>query len=135
MRCRYHCTFSTTFRSCTLTGFVSAYELYSDPNSDKPKVAQVGSQEKMSMAARFKSAFSHKDVKVHFVGAWYVHIDLLNTFMLITSGILFRPLGLHVESACSPGRSKECNMSASSVTHWHLTKGGLSSYRNTLMEG
>jgi len=48
----------------------SAYELYADPESD----GQVGD---ISMAERFKSTFSHKDVKVHFVGAWYMILSLL----------------------------------------------------------
>ena len=43
-----------------------------DPKSDKHIATEVGSQVKMTMADRFKNAFSHKDVKVHFVGAWYV---------------------------------------------------------------
>ncbi|KAF8907888.1 quinon protein alcohol dehydrogenase-like superfamily [Gymnopilus junonius] len=47
-----------------------AYELYADLKSDKVSTTQVGSQKEMSMAERFKSAFCHKDVKVHFVGAW-----------------------------------------------------------------
>jgi hypothetical protein len=36
------------------------------PASDEPK------REYVSKAERFKRAFSRKDVKVHFVGAWYV---------------------------------------------------------------
>ena len=52
----------------------SAYELYRDPRTDKPtKATQVGSQKAISMADRFKNAFSHKGVKVHFVGAWYAN--------------------------------------------------------------
>ncbi|KJA17515.1 hypothetical protein HYPSUDRAFT_124978, partial [Hypholoma sublateritium FD-334 SS-4] len=47
-----------------------AYELYEDPESDKAIATQVGSKEKLSSADRFKKAFSRKDVKVHFVGAW-----------------------------------------------------------------
>lgn len=47
-----------------------AYELYADPKSDKCTVTGVGSHEETSMAERFKKAFSHKNVKVHFVGAW-----------------------------------------------------------------
>ncbi|KJA24886.1 hypothetical protein HYPSUDRAFT_452805, partial [Hypholoma sublateritium FD-334 SS-4] len=50
-----------------------AFELYSDPESDKTEVTQVGllqNQEKMSSAERFKETFSYKDVKVHFVGVW-----------------------------------------------------------------
>ena len=78
----------------------SAYELYCDPDSDKPSslVTRIGSpetqrelslaqrfmllfsnkiedtqtQENTTMADRFKSAFAHKNVRVHFVGAWYV---------------------------------------------------------------
>ncbi|KAF8901488.1 WD40-repeat-containing domain protein [Gymnopilus junonius] len=51
-----------------------AYELYADPKSDEleVEVTEVGESggEKMSMAERFKRAFSQKGVKVHFVGAW-----------------------------------------------------------------
>jgi len=53
----------------------SAYELYADPKSDIPTVTRVGSSGtagKMSMAQRFKETFSYEDVRVHFVGAWYV---------------------------------------------------------------
>lgn len=50
----------------------------------------------MSSAERFKNAFSYKDVKVHFVGAWYVVFILaisacLRNFKL--SGTLFLQLG------------------------------------------
>ncbi|KAJ3507944.1 hypothetical protein NLJ89_g6020 [Agrocybe chaxingu] len=45
-------------------------ELYADEKTGAMEVTQVGSQAKMSKAERFKSAFSHPDVKVHFVGAW-----------------------------------------------------------------
>jgi len=59
---------------------LSAYELYVDPKSDEPEEAtQVGSDEKMSIAERFKGAFSHKDVKVHFVGAWSATFPLVGT--------------------------------------------------------
>jgi len=55
----------------------SAFALYADPNSG-PKVTQVGQVGgEMSMADRFKDTFSRKDVKVHFVGAWYVMSSLL----------------------------------------------------------
>ncbi|KAF9547409.1 hypothetical protein CPC08DRAFT_769448 [Agrocybe pediades] len=53
-----------------------AYELYADPLSGVEKVNAVGTSDRddektrMSKADRFKSAFCHKDVKVHFVGAW-----------------------------------------------------------------
>ncbi|KAF4618227.1 hypothetical protein D9613_011599 [Agrocybe pediades] len=51
-----------------------AYELYADPLSGLDQVNAVGTSggdaETMSKADRFKSAFCHKDVKVHFVGAW-----------------------------------------------------------------
>ncbi|RXW16281.1 hypothetical protein EST38_g9576 [Candolleomyces aberdarensis] len=51
-----------------------AYELYADPESDKEQAAPVGSMttdgERVSMAKRFKQAFSRPGVKVHFVGAW-----------------------------------------------------------------
>ena len=57
----------------------SAYELYVDPKSDEvsSSVTRVGlpqtKQETFtSSAERFKRAFSYKDVRVHFVGAWYV---------------------------------------------------------------
>jgi hypothetical protein len=63
----------------------SAYELYADPKSDVPTVTRVGlsrTDGKMSMAQRFKETFSYEDVKVHFVGAWYV-MAVLDAFMLI----------------------------------------------------
>ncbi|KAF9559144.1 WD40 repeat-like protein [Agrocybe pediades] len=51
-----------------------AYELYADPLSGLDQVNAVGTSgrhaEKMSKADRFKSAFCHRNVKVHFVGAW-----------------------------------------------------------------
>ncbi|KAF9543673.1 WD40 repeat-like protein [Agrocybe pediades] len=51
-----------------------AYELYADPLSGLDQVDPVGTSggdaETMSKADRFKSAFCHNDVKVHFVGAW-----------------------------------------------------------------
>jgi len=65
----------------------SAYELYADPKSDLPdKVTRVGSSEKeknASMAQRFKETFSYEDVKVHFVGAWYV-MAIRGAFVLMT---------------------------------------------------
>jgi len=78
-RCRYHC--ESTFEALVhcLISF-SAFELYADLESDEPTVTQVGqvdSPGEMSMAKRFKSAFSHKDVKVHFVGAWCMVHSLL----------------------------------------------------------
>jgi hypothetical protein len=45
----------------------SAYELYADPKTDMPSTATaVGSQERdtITMAQRFKSTFSHNNVKV-----------------------------------------------------------------------
>jgi len=50
----------------------STYELYRDQRTSSDKATnskQVGSQKKISMADRFKNAFSHKGVRVHFVGA------------------------------------------------------------------
>ncbi|KAF9539634.1 hypothetical protein CPC08DRAFT_494431 [Agrocybe pediades] len=51
-----------------------AYELYADPLSGHDQVNAVGTSDsdarKLSKAERFKSAFCHKDVKVHFVGVW-----------------------------------------------------------------
>ncbi|KAJ3500631.1 hypothetical protein NLJ89_g9708 [Agrocybe chaxingu] len=47
-----------------------AYELYMDQKTSAAEVTQVGSEVKMTKAQRLKSAFSHSDVKVHFVGAW-----------------------------------------------------------------
>ena len=38
---------------------------------------KAGTSEKTTMAARFKSAFCHEDVKVHFVGAWYAFISIM----------------------------------------------------------
>jgi hypothetical protein len=90
----------------------SAYELYSDPESDLPStVARVGSSgtdKNSSMAQRFKETFSYEDVKVHFVGAWYVMASR-GAFMLMTSisGIPFRLLGLRVERAFSLGQSRD----------------------------
>lgn len=71
------CVWFLEFLNCNLFNTLSsAYELYADPKSDLKRVTRVGSQtqEKMSSAERFKKAFSYKDVKVHFVGAWYVTI-------------------------------------------------------------
>ena len=55
--------------------FTSAFEIYADPKSEERTTTRVGSlqteQEGLtSRAERFKKAFSYKDVKVHFVGAW-----------------------------------------------------------------
>ncbi|KAF4618332.1 hypothetical protein D9613_011583 [Agrocybe pediades] len=53
-----------------------AYELYADPLSGVDQINAVGTSDRdgdarrSSKAERFKSAFCHKDVKVHFVGAW-----------------------------------------------------------------
>ncbi|KDR68091.1 hypothetical protein GALMADRAFT_1051503 [Galerina marginata CBS 339.88] len=51
-----------------------AFELYADPKSDKrsSSVIKVGSpaEDETSSAERFKQAFSYKNVRVHFVGAW-----------------------------------------------------------------
>ncbi|KAF8883655.1 WD40-repeat-containing domain protein [Gymnopilus junonius] len=50
-----------------------AYEVYADPKSDIETVAEVGEfvdEGTSTMAERFKKAFSHEGVKVHFVGAW-----------------------------------------------------------------
>ncbi|PPQ76460.1 hypothetical protein CVT26_012896 [Gymnopilus dilepis] len=50
-----------------------AYELYADPRSDEKTrwgIGESGRRQKTSMAEHFKRAFSRKDVKVHFVGAW-----------------------------------------------------------------
>ena len=61
----------------------SAYELYADPESD----GQVESLGEISMAKRFKNTFSHKDVKVHFVGAWYMILSLLVRISKLTPGL------------------------------------------------
>jgi len=67
-----------------LIAVFSAYELYCDPRSDEPTQAtQVGSQKTISMADRFKNAFSHKAVRVHFVGAWYVILALPFCFLCL----------------------------------------------------
>ncbi|KAF9553183.1 WD40 repeat-like protein [Agrocybe pediades] len=51
-----------------------AYELYADPLSGHYQGNTVDTSDtdarRTSKAERFKSAFCHKDVKVHFVGAW-----------------------------------------------------------------
>ena len=62
----------------------------------------------MSMAERFKKAFSYKDVTVHFVGAWYVIHDLPFWTPRADdkiSGTPFRLLELRVESTCTLGQS------------------------------
>jgi hypothetical protein len=91
----------------------SAYELYSDPKSHLRTATPVGSSQmqdenKMSMAERFKKAFSYKDVTVHFVGVWYV-IHKLPFWTLCAddeiSGTPFRPLELRAESTYSLGQS------------------------------
>lgn len=66
----------------------SAYELYADLESGKPSVTQVGQTESqdVSMAQRFKNAFSHKVVKVHFVGAWCVMFCLYARISLLMAG-------------------------------------------------
>jgi hypothetical protein len=48
------------------------------------EVGQVESKGQMSMADRFKNAFSHKGVKVHFVGAWYMMPFCLDIFLITT---------------------------------------------------
>jgi hypothetical protein len=92
---------------------ISAYELYSDPKSHLHTATRVGSshtqdENKMSMAERFKKAFSYKDVTVHFVGAWYV-IHKLPFWTPCTddeiSGIPFRLSGLRAVAKCFPGLS------------------------------
>jgi len=53
----------------------SAYELYSKSHSHTATgvgLSRTRDGNKISMAERFKNAFSYKDVTVHFVGAWYV---------------------------------------------------------------
>ena len=52
----------------------SAYELYAESNDGLPSSNYVGNQPEHTAtnANRFKRAFSHPDVKVHFVGAWCV---------------------------------------------------------------
>lgn len=66
----------------------SAYELYADPTTDsiEPTISgtgpgllhnfwpfnrNTGKQVRNGMAKRFKDTFS-RDVKVHFIGVWYV---------------------------------------------------------------
>lgn len=82
----------------------SAYELYADSKSDERTATEVGSQEPMSMAERFKKAFSHKDVRVHFVGAWYVIFSLPYSVNYQVLGTPFRPLVLPVENECYHGQ-------------------------------
>ena len=73
---------------CSLFLHSSAYELYADFEADQKtvslaerlkRVLQLAKREvpenppgpkPIPMAERFKQAFSRKDVKVHFVGAW-----------------------------------------------------------------
>jgi hypothetical protein len=81
----------------------SAYELYADPKTGRPEADQVESSlfkrlkqmlrlakkdtpapGAISLAERFKRAFSRTDVKVHFVGAWYViHAILDGNFIFM----------------------------------------------------
>jgi len=60
------------------------------------------------MAERFKRAFSHKNVKVHFVGAWYVifYLDCVKIHDEFP-GTRCHQLALHVERICFPGRLTE----------------------------
>jgi hypothetical protein len=62
---------------------LSAYDLYTDPSSEESTETGVGSLQEMSMAERFKRAFSYKGVRVHFVGAWYVTPALTFSILLI----------------------------------------------------
>ena len=101
---------------------ISAYELYVDPKSDEPEESRavaVGSNSQtfdatgarsnkpVTKAERFKKAFSHEGVKVHFVGVWCVMLVLPLRYSMLTTtlGILFHLLALCVESTCSPGQS------------------------------
>jgi hypothetical protein len=43
---------------------------HGDQNQDAP--SETAQEESVTMAERFKRAFSREGVKVHFVGAWYV---------------------------------------------------------------
>ena len=64
----------------------SAFERYADPKNEEltvPKETTAFSRKnnkpspaKMLTAERFKIAYSHRDVRVHFVGAWYVLVTL-----------------------------------------------------------
>ncbi|EDR07594.1 uncharacterized protein LACBIDRAFT_388237 [Laccaria bicolor S238N-H82] len=49
-----------------------AYQLYADSESGARPVSDVGAnpEEKTTMADRFKKAFSHENLTVHFIGAW-----------------------------------------------------------------
>ncbi|KAF9541951.1 hypothetical protein CPC08DRAFT_700737 [Agrocybe pediades] len=49
-----------------------AYELYSDPETDKPEPLGPGGsfRTRVTIAERFKLTFSRQGVKVHFVGVW-----------------------------------------------------------------
>lgn len=73
----------------------SAFELYVDSENDK------------GMATHFKSAFSHPDVTVHFVGAWYI-IPLLLFSIYGNQGLgtRFLLLGLFVKKRCYLGLLK-----------------------------
>ena len=72
---------------------LSAYELYADPEGGA------------TLADSFKKTFSN-DVKVHFVGAWWV-IRVVTTENKTTDGalgILFRQLGVHLGNSCLQGQ-------------------------------
>jgi hypothetical protein len=87
----------------------SAYELYADFGSDEPTVTQADRKEPgQTVAGRFKSAFSHKDVKVHFVGAWYAFSSFLDLCAdTQAAGTPFHPSELCVEKKCFLGRLME----------------------------
>jgi hypothetical protein len=60
------------------------------------------------MAERFKHAFSNKNVKVHFVGAWYVLFAFLDTPADdLILGIPFHPLALLGKNRCCLGQLME----------------------------
>ena len=71
-------------------------------------MTHVGSGTKTSMAQRFKETFSYEDVRVHFVGAWYV-MAIQNACKAYADsemlGIPFRLSGWRVVAKCFPGLS------------------------------
>lgn len=57
----------------------SAYELYA--NYEQYANYEPGNVPKTDrLAPTFKNTFSRKDVRVHFIGVWYVHTLILSVY-------------------------------------------------------
>ena len=113
--------FLCTLLKIHLTGFwfkgciTSAYELFADlgnrarasangriniDSEGKARDAAKDPKNPEVMATRFKDTFSRRDVKVHFLGAWYVSVFLVlfvPESVMFGIGIPFLPLALSEE--------------------------------------